>query len=206
MPRRNVIATLIVAAIAFPVIFIFTGAIADARARAREAPFRAVLGNARFEALMEGAGGVPHYLGASLRAPDFALPEQGGGEWKLSDHRGKVVVMNFWTVTCRPCIQEMPTIELLAEIVHAFLDDMPKQLAALRKAVAEGDSKTARRAAHTIKGSVRYFGAQEAFERAYRVESLAQDDAWAEIAAAVEELEQELASLVPKLSQLPQAK
>ena len=122
MSRRDAIATLIVAAIAFPVLFIFTGAIADARARAREAPFRAVLGNARFEALMEGAGGVPHYLGASLRAPDFTLPEQGGGEWKLSDHRGKVIVMNFWTVTCRPCIQEMPTIELLAEIVEPWGD------------------------------------------------------------------------------------
>ena len=122
MRRRDAIATLIVAAIAFPVIFIFTSAIADARARAREAPFRAVLGNARFEALMEGAGGVPHYLGASLRAPDFTLPEQGGGEWKLSDHRGKVIVMNFWTVTCRPCIQEMPTIELLAEIVEPWGD------------------------------------------------------------------------------------
>ena len=122
MSRRDAIATLIVAAIAFPVIFIFTGAIVDARARAREAPFRAVLGNARFEALMEGTGGVPHYLGASLRAPDFALPEQGGGEWRLSDHRGKVIVMNFWTVTCRPCIQEMPTIELLAEIVEPWGD------------------------------------------------------------------------------------
>ena len=122
MPRRDLIATIIVAAIAFPVIFIFTGAIVDARARAREAPFRAVLGNARFEALMDGAGGVPHYLGASLRAPEFTLPEQGGGEWKLSDHRGKVIVMNFWTVTCRPCIQEMPTIELLAEIVEPWGD------------------------------------------------------------------------------------
>jgi peroxiredoxin len=120
--RREVIATVIVAAIAFPLLFIFTGAIVDARARAREAPFRAVLGNARFESLMEGQGGVPHYLGASLRAPDFTLPEQGGGEWKLSDHRGKVIVMNFWTVTCRPCIQEMPTIELLAEIVEPWGD------------------------------------------------------------------------------------
>jgi len=115
-------ATLIVAAIAFPLLFVFTGAITDARARAREAPFRAVLGNARFESLMEGAGGVPHYLGASLRAPDFTLPEQGGGEWRLSDHRGKVIVMNFWTVTCRPCIQEMPTIELLSEIVEPWGD------------------------------------------------------------------------------------
>ena len=122
MSRREVIATLIVAAIAFPLLFVFTGAIADARARAREAPFRAVLGNARFESLMEGVGGVPHYLGASLRAPDFTLPEQGGGEWRLSDHRGKVIVMNFWTVTCRPCIQEMPTIELLSEIVEPWGD------------------------------------------------------------------------------------
>ena len=122
MSKREVIASLIVTAIALPVIFIFAGAIADSRARAGEAPFRAVLGNARYEALMDGEGGVPHYLGASLRAPDFTLPEQGGGEWKLSDHRGKVIVMNFWTVTCRPCIQEMPTIELLAEIVEPWGD------------------------------------------------------------------------------------
>lgn len=122
MPKRDAIATLIVAAIAFPLIFIFTGAVVDARARAREAPFRAVLGNARFEALMDGAGGVPHYLGASLLAPDFTLPEQGGGQWTLSEHRGKVVVLNFWTVTCRPCIQEMPTLELLAEIVEPWGD------------------------------------------------------------------------------------
>jgi len=116
--RRELIATLIVAAIAFPLIFIFTGAVVDAQARAREAPFRALLGNARFEQLMDGQGGVPHYLGASLRAPDFSLPEQGGGEWKMSEQRGKVIVMNFWTVTCRPCIQEMPTIELLAEMTE----------------------------------------------------------------------------------------
>ena len=118
MHRRQVIATLIVAVLAFPLIFIFAGAVADARARAREAPFRAVLGNARFEQMMQGRGGVPHYLGASLLAPDFSLPQQGGGEWKLSEHRGKVIVMNFWTVTCRPCIQEMPTIVLLAEITE----------------------------------------------------------------------------------------
>ena len=122
MSRRELIATLIVAAIALPVIFIFTGAVADSHARAREAPFRALLGNARFEQLMDGRGGVPHYLGASLRAPDFTLPKQGGGEWKMSDQRGKVIVMNFWTVTCRPCIQEMPTIELLAEITEDWGD------------------------------------------------------------------------------------
>lgn len=122
MSRRELIATLIVAAIAFPLIFVFSGAVIDARVRVREAPFRAVLGNARFEELMQGRGGVPHYLGASLLAPDFTLPRQDGGEWSLSAHRGKVIVMNFWTVTCRPCIQEMPTIELLAEITEGWED------------------------------------------------------------------------------------
>jgi len=120
--RRELIATLIVATVAFPLIFIFTGAVVDAQARAREAPFRALLGNARFEQLMDGQGGVPHYLGASLLAPDFSLPRQGGGEWKMSEQRGKVIVMNFWTVTCRPCIQEMPTIELLAEMTQDWGD------------------------------------------------------------------------------------
>ena len=122
MSRRELIATLIVAAIAFPLIFVFTGAVIDARARAREAPFRAVLGNGRFEELMQGQGGVPHYLGASLLAPDFTLPPQDGSQWTLSKHRGKVIVMNFWTVTCRPCIQEMPTLELLAEMTEGWDD------------------------------------------------------------------------------------
>lgn len=120
MSRRELIATLIVVAIAFPLIFVFTGAIVDARARAREAPFRAILGNTRFEELMQGQGGVPHYLGASLLAPDFTLPTEDGGRWTLSEHRGKVIVMNFWTVTCRPCIQEMPTLELLAEMIEGW--------------------------------------------------------------------------------------
>lgn len=122
MTRRELIATIVVAAIAFPLTFIFAGAVVDARDRASEAPFRAVLGNARFDDLMAGRGGFPHYLGASLLAPDFTLPEQGGGEWKLADHRGKLIVVNFWTVTCRPCIQEMPTIELLAEITEDWGD------------------------------------------------------------------------------------
>ncbi|MGB5812465.1 MAG: TlpA disulfide reductase family protein, partial [Polyangiales bacterium] len=122
MTRRELLATLIVAAMAFPLLMIFSGAIVDARARAVEAPFRAVLGNGRFEELMDGRGGIPHYLGATLLAPDFTLPEQSGGQWSVAEQRGKVIVMNFWTVTCRPCIQEMPTIELLAEITKGWDD------------------------------------------------------------------------------------
>lgn len=44
-------------------------------------------------------------------APDFTLDLLGGGKVTLSDLRGKMVLVNFWTSWCPPCRQEMPAIE-----------------------------------------------------------------------------------------------
>src|SRR5699024_874359 len=79
-----------------------------------QTPLRAVLGDARYEALKAGEGGFPHYLGDELLAPDFALQARNGEVWKLSDHRGELIVLNFWSVTCPPCVKELPTLERLA--------------------------------------------------------------------------------------------
>jgi thiol-disulfide isomerase/thioredoxin len=46
-------------------------------------------------------------------APDFALPRLTGESLRLSDLRGKVVLLNFWATWCVPCRTEMPTIEEL---------------------------------------------------------------------------------------------
>jgi peroxiredoxin len=46
-------------------------------------------------------------------AEDFALPMPNGSSFRLSDHRGKTVLVNFWATWCPPCREEMPAMERL---------------------------------------------------------------------------------------------
>jgi len=46
-------------------------------------------------------------------APDFALKTLGGENTRLSEHRGEVIMINFWASWCAPCRQEMPLLEEL---------------------------------------------------------------------------------------------
>ena len=44
---------------------------------------------------------------------DFTLTDQYGNTHTLSDYKGKVIVLNFWTTWCGYCKQEMPALEKL---------------------------------------------------------------------------------------------
>jgi peroxiredoxin len=49
----------------------------------------------------------------SLPGIDFTLPKVGGGEVRLRDLRGKIVLINFWATWCPPCIKEIPHLKKL---------------------------------------------------------------------------------------------
>jgi signal transduction histidine kinase/HPt (histidine-containing phosphotransfer) domain-containing protein len=61
---------------------------------------------------------------------------------------------------------------LLTEIVRIFLVESPRLMADIESAIARSDGTVLRRAAHTIKGGLRMFGAEDAHELACRLESL----------------------------------
>ena len=50
-------------------------------------------------------------LGIGEKAPDFELETLDGKVVKLSDYRGKKIILNFWATWCPPCKKEMPAME-----------------------------------------------------------------------------------------------
>ncbi|WP_409305650.1 peroxiredoxin family protein [Peribacillus sp. SCS-155] len=73
----------------------------------------------------------PGGLTVGVKAPDFTLVNLNGQKVKLSDYRGKKVLLNFWATWCPPCKKEMPDLEKLhttsgEDIVVLAVNDDPQ--------------------------------------------------------------------------------
>ena len=81
------------------------------------------------------AGTRAHGTSKVTQAPDFSLVSLEGKDTRLSDFRGKAVLLNFWATWCVPCKIEMPWIIALQkqygsqglQVVGVAMDDSSKE-------------------------------------------------------------------------------
>jgi thiol-disulfide isomerase/thioredoxin len=68
---------------------------------------------------------------AAKAPPDFEVPKLDGGSFKLSNYKGKVLVLDFWATWCPPCRDGIPQLVRIdkelrdkgVEIVGLHIDD-----------------------------------------------------------------------------------
>jgi len=86
-------------------------------------------------------------------------------------------------------------VELLKEIAELFLEEYPRVVNDLHKALEAGDSTAVERAAHGLKGSVANFGARAVEDAAFELEQLGRAQKLAEVSQVLNSLELALAAL-----------
>ncbi len=86
--------------------------------------------------------------------PGASLPQGGGVDWSAALR----------------AVQDDPA--LLATVVRAALEELPRLLLSVQRAVTDGNPSDLRLSAHTLKGSLRCFGAALAAEQAQRLEQM----------------------------------
>jgi HPt (histidine-containing phosphotransfer) domain-containing protein len=92
--------------------------------------------------------------------------------------------------------------ELLREIVGIFVEDAPRMIDELRAAIRAGSADAARRAAHTLKGSVAVLGARALAAAARETEGHARAGDLDAAASAFSRVEEEARRLAPVLEEL----
>ena len=96
---------------------------------------------------------------------------------------------------------------LLADLVETFLQEAPSLLQSIREGVDRADWPGARRAAHTLGGSLRYFGVERASQTAYALERHLLSDTrldtlraeWEELSRMVSAASERLRAALPRL-------
>jgi two-component system sensor histidine kinase/response regulator len=95
--------------------------------------------------------------------------------------------------------------ELMTDVIRMFLEDLPVRLVAIEAALAEGNAKTLRAAAHVLKGSSGSLSADALFEAVSVLESIgaesrmdAAPEAWRRVSIEAIQITEVLRRLFPE--------
>ncbi len=88
---------------------------------------------------------------------------------------------------------------LLRDVTEAFLEEAPQLLGEIHRAIDQADPAVLHRAAHTMKGSLRFFGVHVAYEHAFRLETMGRRGEFEDAAETLAILEAEWARIVKVL-------
>lgn len=97
-----------------------------------------------------------------IRATHDEIPQEGGRN--LPDGSPRAMVEALKAVD--------GDADLLRDVARIFLDEAPKLMGEIEEAIARTDPRSLRLAAHTIKGGLRMFGGEAAYELAGRLEEM----------------------------------
>jgi PAS domain S-box-containing protein len=146
--------------------------------------------------------GMDEYVAKPVRQWQLIQAMQKALGWKLEAaapprevHTGPEGILD-WDAALAVCGGDR---HLLRDIAEAFLEEHPRRIEEIRRAIDTQDWELLHRAAHTIKGSMRYFGAAAALDRAFGLEQLAASRSLEGAEEIFGLLQQELAKLVPHL-------
>jgi cytochrome c biogenesis protein CcmG, thiol:disulfide interchange protein DsbE len=77
------------------------------------------------------SGGI-RPVGERRVMPELVMAQLDGGTWRTGEHRGQVVLVNYWATWCGPCWEETPGLIRLSQEMG------PKGLAVVGVAIDEG--------------------------------------------------------------------
>jgi HPt (histidine-containing phosphotransfer) domain-containing protein len=92
--------------------------------------------------------------------------------------------------------------DVLREVAGLFLEERPRLMADVEQALQTGDGPRLARAAHSLKGSVSTFCAQQAYEAARALEAAGRDENLSQAARDLARLSSAIEALAPELSAL----
>ncbi len=145
------------------------------------------------------AAGMDDYVTKPVDSRRLCTAVEAAAEAKSGDARSCPVAPE-WP---EPVLQRLGgDHELLAEIARLFLDDAPKHLTNITRAIAEGDADGLRRAAHSLKGAASNFEASGVVEAARGLEELGRSGTVAGAEALTRLLHQETDQLISTLQRV----